>query len=252
MFKLYLRLLSFVPSFFLMASCSTVSYHELEKAPASAKIFSVIRKMNNTCFISNNPQFLTEIFINPSHTNFQLEGVWKDNFQTLNMQVLGVLGEQLVFIELNEQDMFLRPSQTPLLNNPEIRDILLFLSSLGPVKMREIFCGTYAFPENKLIQNNIFLNSQLLGTEGHFFTTRVLATKRGQLQVESDIALQQAINQNEFSVFTKSTFLYGIFKNKTHFILDWKGNVNKNTVTPKNIGLGYEEGRYEIKVLDYD
>ena len=241
--------------FFLLiflVSCTTPSSQKLVSVAADSDIYFVSGRVNDLCLSSKDPQFLTEFSSLGTGTDFQLEGVWKNNYSILNMQVLGVFGEQYAYFELNDHKINVFSARKNILANPEIKNLINFISSIGSHELRNIFCGSYAFKQDK-INNTIFVKDNVSSKNDTFFTKNEQEIDGHSIEVQSDLELVDSADDDEgYDLTIKSKFLYGFFGSNTNLEVDWMGYVDEDEVTPKIINFNYENKQYELKILDYN
>lgn len=232
-------------------SCTTTSTNDEVAVGADSDIYYVAERVNELCFNSKSPQFLTELSsfrpdAGNSGVDFQLEGVWKNDYKTLNMQVIGEFGEQYAYFELNEHEIKVFSSRKNILESPEVKNLIQFISSLGAHELRQMFCGSYAFhptEKNILMKGDDFLVDNKQEIDGHNF------------DVQSNLNLEDSpsnSNEDGYDLTIQSKFLYGFWGGDSQLNLNWSGFVDDEKVIPKTINFNYEKNQYELSVLDYN
>ncbi len=237
--------------FLFFMSCTSNSPMNLIEAPKNSDIYFVSNRVQDSCFDNKNPQFLTNFSALNSHSNFQLEGAWKNNYNVLNMQVLGPFGESYAYFELNEHKIRVFSSRKDILENQEIKNLVSFVSSLGAKELRSLFCGSYAFEKDKRTKS-IYLNHDSSAQKEIFFTQSGITIDGHSLEVNSNLDLEGGNVNEGYNLVIKSKFSYGFFGADSNFTVHWLGYVDAAKVYPKYIYFGYEKSSYELSILDYN
>ncbi len=233
-----------------LSSCSTSSFKNYQKAPLGSAVYEVAKKVDQACFLSPHPQFLGEFYSSSSHTDFQLEGAWKNNFNVFELQILGALGEEMARVDIQDHLILFHGSQNQWKNDPAVKNILLFLSSLGAQKMRSLFCGGYAWPVGK--EGEILTSLSDPAGAQPYFSTKVLESRQGTLHVESEINLLPGSPSLGTPMKIKSQFLYGMFKRPMGLTIEWAGTLSGEKVVLQNIHINYNSDEYRLQIEDYE
>lgn len=249
-FKIPQTFYPFIFIFLILNSCTTSSENSIA-ASQDSDIYYVSERVRDLCLDSDDPQFLTQFSSLNSSTSFQLEGVWKNNYTLLNMQVLGAFGEQYAYFELNNHQIKVFSMRQNILEDEKIKNLIHIVSSLGPIQLRNLFCGSYALQNDK--KNEVFyLKNDPRYIKDTYSTKSTLNIDDHTLDVQSDFILENSTNNKGYNLTINSQFLYGIFSSNSNFNVEWIGYVDDEQVSPKLINFNYEKDNYEFKILDYN
>jgi hypothetical protein len=243
-----LKKLPYVIFVFIISSCSSTRPNETTDA-ADPISQTISKGFQNNCFSSNNPQLVTQFSSPNTETNFQFEGVWTENYTEFTMQVLGPFGETLALLKLNNNKLNVFSNREKILNNPEIKNLITFLSSIGSRQLRKVFCGVYAFREDK-DQTSLFKfkNSDTKG----FISKNEMDINNHNVGLDTDVSYSLLGDDKSMNITMDSQFLYGVLNIDTHLRILWTGTLGEQKIEPKKIVFLYGKNNYELELLDYN
>ncbi|MES2615865.1 MAG: hypothetical protein V4591_10670 [Bdellovibrionota bacterium] len=236
---------------FFFCACTTTQKPKLVSVAPDSDIYFVSRRLGELCTSSHSPQFLAEFAALNSGSEFQLEGAWKNNYTVLNMQILGPFGEQYAYFELNGHKLNVFSERKNILENPEIKNLVNFVSSIGALNLRKIFCGSYVFNQEKK-NENIFVQNDSYLKEDKYITENQMAIDGHAIEMKSDLDLADSDNDVGYVLTMNSQFSFGFLNSDTHLAIEWMGYIDDEQVLPKIINFNYEKSKYELKILDYN
>jgi hypothetical protein len=271
--KKFFKIIVFISFFILFSSCTSLKLKkELVSVDSKDKILEIINQIQIKCFSAKNPQFFADFTIDGKEKfSLQMEGVWKNNYNTFNSSALGPLGEDYLSFELNGYDINYLSEQHTVYSHQSFEKISSFLSGLGSKGLRNIFCGRLPFQfvsdedgvfyvqeiqdknDKKEILNkkdaesllsNKNLNLQNIVNKSYFSRSTINLLGR-EVYVNSYISVTK--NNNGYGIITNSRFYYGLFAKDSDLELKWVGFVNSDVVVPTSVMF---RTAYDVFIID--
>lgn len=192
--------------FLFLSSCST-----LKPTAQDAKIYSAAKKIKAACFQTKNPNFSGQLTSTGFVPSIRIEGLWKDQYKDLNIQLEDVLGEGYGMIYLKNSIVKIDLIENRQIRKKDFDPLISFLSSLGSQGVRNLTCGNYAFDEQGNASNAILLLND------------------HKIKVQSSVELKAKSDKETVTIV--SHFLYGIFANDSDIKVTWSGSIENSAVS---------------------
>ncbi|RDB36332.1 MAG: hypothetical protein DCC88_05470 [Spirobacillus cienkowskii] len=271
--KNFFKIIVIISFFILFNSCISMKIKkELVRVDSKDKILDIINQIQNKCFSSKNPQFFADFIIDGKEKfSLQMEGVWKNNYNTFKSTAIGPLGEDYLSFELNGYDINYLTEQNTVYSHQSFEKISSFLSGLGSKGLRNIFCGRLPFQfvseedgifyvkdkedkndkkeilnkkEAESLLSNKTVNLPNIINKSYFSRSTINLLDR-EVYVNSYISVTK--NNNGYGIIANSRFYYGPFVKDSDLELKWVGFVNSDVVVPTSVMF---RTTYDIFIID--
>ncbi len=225
---------------FTLCSCQTSGY--LQDNFNTAKFYKVSHKIFDRCFAVQKPQFLAQFHSSDIPADLEFEGIWNSEFNHMTMQALGLFGEVLATVELNQDKLSLNQEAVRAFPLQTENALVTMMDSLGSENLRKIFCGYFIFSAKDFLRHQ---------TNPYRFRSETEMTLKGQkITWRNEIFYRPGTSQIE----VKSKILTGIFRYTLPYEVFWTGHFDdqRDTIVPKKMKFKSDNNFFELTMLYYE
>lgn len=264
---------AFYLSILFLSSCVSTKKEELEliKVESDNPVHNIVKVIHDRCYQVNQPQFLADFSLESMRSPpFEMEGVWKNNFNLLKASVIGPLGEEYLSFEIDGNSLKYHNQSKLLTSNDNFGQISSLLADIGAKGLRDFVCGEYAFqtsekndgiylvkeksiekslPEmtEKMEKTEIPQNNDVQNKK--YFTISTIHLSGHKIEVQSNFSLTK--KGNGFGVVVNSRFYYGLFSQDAQVEVKWIAFVDETNVYPTSTIFRTKEDTYRVNFTEY-
>lgn len=211
-------------------------------------INNAILVIQEQCYKTKHPQFLANFIIDDSILlPLEIEGAWEENFNLLQANFIGPLGEEYFSFQMNKNILNYNKYSKSLDSNNSLNQISSLMKMVGAKGLRNFLCGQFAF---QILNKNdgVFLVKEN-NEKDKYFTISTIEIDDNNIEVQSSISLTK--NKNGYALIINSRFYYGIFSTEAPIEVKWIGFISEKELFPTSLFFKTKENNFQFNFTEF-